>query len=148
VPGLHTVRISGEGLQAFSRTLGLVGKRVKPAGRRRISIGVPELDKMLGGGIFEGDSCLVAGPSGTGKTALATQFIDEGLRQGESAVIAIFEERPAGYTERAAGIGLNLKTPQEKGNLRFCTFVPSTFRWMRPCKRFWMLSKGLARNGW
>jgi len=124
VPGLHTVRISGEGLQAFSRTLGLVGKRVKPAGRRRISIGVPELDKMLGGGIFEGDSCLVAGPSGTGKTALATQFIDEGLRQGESAIIAIFEERPAGYTERAAGIGLNLKTPQEKGKLEILYVRP------------------------
>jgi circadian clock protein KaiC len=124
VPGLHTIRISGDGLQAFSRTLGLVGKRVKPAGRRRISIGVPELDKMLGGGVFEGDSCLVAGPSGTGKTALATQFVDEGLRHGESAVIAIFEERPLGYTERAASIGLNLKTPQEKGKLEILYVRP------------------------
>ncbi len=34
VPGLHTVRISAAGLQAFSRTLGLVGKRVQPAHRR------------------------------------------------------------------------------------------------------------------
>ena len=78
VPGLHTIRISEDGLQAFSRTLGLVGK--KPTSRRRrLSIGIPELDKMLGGGILEGDSLLVAGPSGTGKSALATQFIAEGL---------------------------------------------------------------------
>ena len=28
---------------------------------------------MMSGGLFEGDSCLVAGPSGTGKSALATQ---------------------------------------------------------------------------
>ena len=124
VPGLHTIRISGEGLQAFSRTLGLVGKRVKPAGRRRLSIGVPELDKMLGGGIYEGDSCLVAGPSGTGKSALATQFIAEGLRRGESAVIAIFEERPEGYTGRAASIGLDLKTPQAKGKLEILYVRP------------------------
>ena len=100
VPGLHTIRISTDGLQAFSRTLGLVGKREKPKGRRRLSIGVPELDKMMDGGLYEGDSCLIAGPSGTGKSALATQFIDEGLRKGESAVIAIFEERPAGYIAR------------------------------------------------
>ena len=124
VPGLHTIRISSDGLQAFSRTLGLVGKRVKPAGRRRLSIGVPELDKMLGGGIYEGDSCLVAGPSGTGKSALATQFIDEGLRRGESAVIAIFEERPAGYADRAASIGLDLITPQKKGKLEILYVRP------------------------
>lgn len=66
VPGLHTVRITDDGLQAFSRTLGLVGKKDKPAKRRLLSIGIPELDKMMGGGILEGDSLLVSGPSGTG----------------------------------------------------------------------------------
>ena len=124
VPGLHTIRISVDGLQAFSRTLGLVGKRNKPTGRKRLSIGVPELDKMLGGGIFEGDSCLVAGPSGTGKSALATQFIDEGLRRGESAIIAIFEERPAGYINRAAGFGLDLETPLKTGKLEILYVRP------------------------
>ena len=56
VPGLHTIRISADGLQAFSRTLGLVGKRSRPTAPRRLSTGVPELDKMMGGGILEGDS--------------------------------------------------------------------------------------------
>jgi circadian clock protein KaiC len=72
---------------------------------------------MLGGGILEGDSLLVAGPSGTGKSALATQFIAEGLRRGEPGIVAIFEERPQGYLQRAASFGLNLKTPQAKGTL-------------------------------
>lgn len=49
VPGLHTIRISAAGLQAFSRTLGLVEKKARSARRRRLSIGIPELDKMLGG---------------------------------------------------------------------------------------------------
>ena len=78
----------------------------------------------LGGGLFEGDSCLVAGPSGTGKSALATQFIDEGLRRGESAVIAIFEERPIGYIDRAASFGLDLKTPQKTGKLEILYVRP------------------------
>ena len=124
VPGLHTIRISANGLQAFSRTLGLVGKKVLPARRRRLSMGIPELDKMMGGGMLEGDSLLVAGPSGTGKSALATQFIAEGLRHGEPGIIAIFEERPQGYTERAAGFGLDLKTPQEKGKLEILYLRP------------------------
>ena len=78
VPGLHTFRITDAGLQAFSRTFGLSGHKSKPAGKRRLSIGIPELDKMMGGGIPEGDSVLVTGASGTGKSVLATQFIAEG----------------------------------------------------------------------
>jgi circadian clock protein KaiC len=124
VPGLHTIRISAAGLQAFSRTLGLVGKKPKPRTPRRLSLGIPELDEMTGGGLFEGDSLLVAGPSGTGKSALATQFIAEGLRQGEPGIIAIFEERPPGYVDRARNFGLNLKTPQEKGNLEILYLRP------------------------
>ncbi|MEO6183792.1 MAG: ATPase domain-containing protein [Verrucomicrobiota bacterium] len=124
VPGLHTIRISADGLQAFSRTLGLVGRKVIPKSRRRLSMGIPELDKMLGGGIYEGDSLLIAGPSGTGKSALSTHFVDEGLRQGESAIVAIFEERPKGYTDRAESLGMKLRAPQEKGKLEILYLRP------------------------
>jgi circadian clock protein KaiC len=124
VPGLHTIRISEGGLQAFSRTLGLVRKIASPAKRRRLSIGIPELDKMMGGGILEGDSLLVAGPSGTGKSALASQFIAEGIRRGEPGILALFEERPLGYIDRADSFGLNLKTPQEKGRLEILYLRP------------------------
>lgn len=118
VPGLHTVRISNDGMQAFSRTLGFArNKTANPALGRRLSIGIPELDTMMGGGVVEGDSLLVAGPSGTGKSALATQFIAEGLRQGEPGIMAIFEERPPGYLDRADNFGLDLKAAVENGSL-------------------------------
>jgi circadian clock protein KaiC len=124
VPGLHTVRISDGGLQAFSRTLGFDRKKKAPTRGRRLSMGIPDLDKMMGGGVLEGDSLLIAGPSGTGKTALATQFIAAGLRNGEPAIMAIFEERPKGYTARADSFGLNLKTPQEQGKLEILYLRP------------------------
>jgi circadian clock protein KaiC len=117
VPGLHTIRISEDGMEAFSRTLGLVGARTKSTGRRYLSIGIPDLDLMMGGGILEGDSLLVAGPSGTGKSALATQFIAEGLRRGEPGIMAIFEERPQGYIQRAGAFGLHLQEAENKGTL-------------------------------
>jgi circadian clock protein KaiC len=124
VPGLHTIRITDDGLQAFSRTLGLVGKKPRPSRGRLLSIGIPELDKMMGGGILEGDSVLVSGPSGTGKSTLATQFLTEGLRRGESGIAAIFEERPEGYTARAASFGLDLSTPQRTGKLEMIYLRP------------------------
>jgi circadian clock protein KaiC len=117
VPGLHTFRITDAGLQAFSRTFGLSGHKSKPPSQRRLSIGIPELDKMMGGGIPEGDSLLVTGASGTGKSVLATQFIAEGIRQGEPGIVAVFEERPQAYTDRAGSFGLDLEAPQKEGTL-------------------------------
>jgi circadian clock protein KaiC len=124
VPGLHTFRISNAGLQAFSRTFGLTKHKEKLPDQRRLSLGVPELDKMLGGGIPQGDSLLIAGSSGTGKSVLATQFIAEGIRQGEPGVAAVFEERPQAYAERAGTIGQDLKTPQHDGNLEILYLRP------------------------
>jgi circadian clock protein KaiC len=124
VSGMHTIRITNAGLHVFPRTYGLVGKERQERSNRRMSIGAPELDKMMGGGIPEGDSLLVAGSSGTGKTILAHQFIAEGIRQGEPGVIVIFEERPRDYTERAMNFGLDFQTPQKDGRLKILYLRP------------------------
>ncbi len=124
VPGLHTVRISGDGLQAFSRTLGLLKKKNWPLRRRRLSTGIPELDLMMNGGILDGDSVLVAGPSGTGKSAMATHFLAEGLRNGEPGIAVVFEERPQGYAIRANSFGLDLETPLKEGTLEILYLRP------------------------
>jgi circadian clock protein KaiC len=79
---------------------------------------------MLGGGVREGDSVLVAGSSGTGKSVLATQFIAEGIRQGEPGIVAVFEERPQAYAERATSLGLDLETPQKDGKLAILYLRP------------------------
>ena len=124
VPGLHTFRITGAGLQTFPRTFGLTGREEGVRGRRRLSLGIPELDEMMGGGIPEGDSLLVAGSSGTGKSLLGTKFIVEGIRQDEPGIIVMFEERPEEYAERAAGFGLDLVTPQQEGKLKLLYIRP------------------------
>jgi circadian clock protein KaiC len=65
----------------------------------RLQVGVPRLDEMLGGGIPAGHSVLVVGPSGSGKSLLATHFLNEGVRRGERGVLAVFEKRPIEYTQ-------------------------------------------------
>ncbi|MBW4044157.1 MAG: AAA family ATPase [Acidobacteria bacterium] len=124
VPGLHTFRITEGGLQAFSRTLGLTGKKRKVPARKRLSSGIPALDEMMGGGIPEGDSLLIAGASGTGKSLLATQFIAAGIREGEPGIVAVFEERPDEYAGRASIFGLDLETPIRDGTLEVIYLRP------------------------
>jgi len=123
-PGLHTFRITNTGLQVFPRTYGLIGSDREPPPATRLSTGIPGLDKMMNGGIPKGDSALVAGPSGSGKSALATQFIAEGVRQGEPGVIAIFEERPQNYAERADQLGLGVSRMIREGKLKILYLRP------------------------
>ena len=110
IPGLHTFRITGDGVQVFPRVIVESEAAARPAAvsarrgtRPRLSIGVKGLDQMLGGGIPAGHSVLLAGPSGSGKSVLATQFIKEGALHGEPGVIAVFEKRPAGYSHDGPG---------------------------------------------
>jgi len=97
-PGLHTFRISDEGIQVFPRAIiqHMPTLAVNTSiHAERVSMGVPVLDDMLGGGLPVGYSLLVVGPSGSGKSILATEFLAEGVRQGELGVIAAFEKSPS-----------------------------------------------------
>lgn len=94
--GVHTFRIGDSGLEIFPRAV-LKGSGVSKfpiSGGQRLSMGVPDLDHMMGGGLPAGYSLLLVGPSGSGKTVLATQFLAEGARIGELGVIAAFEKSP------------------------------------------------------
>jgi circadian clock protein KaiC len=124
VPGLHTFRITEAGLQAFSRTLGLTRRKTRLPGASRLSSGNPDLDQMLGGGIPEGDSLLVAGSSGTGKSLIATQFIAAGLQAGQPGIVAVFEERPEEYAARASSFGHDFDTAINDGTLRVLYLRP------------------------
>lgn len=100
MPGLHTFRITGEGIRVFPRIPEQQRERVERSAKR-LGTGVPGLDEMMGGGIPEGDVVMITGPAGSGKTTFATQFVSEGLRSGESCVVAVFEEYPEAYLARA-----------------------------------------------
>jgi circadian clock protein KaiC len=100
MPGLHTFRITDNGLQIFPRIPEQTLKRA-PQKRERQSTGVPGMDEMIGGGIIAGDAVMLTGPAGSGKSTVATQFMVAGLTAGETGVIAVFEEYPEEYIARA-----------------------------------------------
>ncbi|HEY6851796.1 MAG TPA: ATPase domain-containing protein [Terracidiphilus sp.] len=83
----------------------------------------------------EGDSVLVAGSSGTGKSVLATQFIAEGIRQGEPGIVAVFEERPQAYGSGPPVWAWIWKRPRKTGNLRSSIFAPWISRRTKPCSQ-------------
>jgi circadian clock protein KaiC len=123
MPGLHTLKLTSSGVVVFPRV------PIAPDERRRfeaqrLSTGVAGLDGLMGGGIPSGDSVVLAGPTGSGKTTFALHFVAAGLREGDRAVIAIFEERPEAYLARAASVGLDLTDAIEQDRLRIIYLRP------------------------
>jgi circadian clock protein KaiC len=96
----------------------------RPRPTERLSVGVAGLDEMLGGGVPAWDSIMVAGPAGSGKSMLAMQFMAAGLRQGEPGVIAVFEERPQQYVQRARLLSPDLEALVGRGLLEVLYLRP------------------------
>ena len=94
----------------------------------RVSTGVPALDEMFGGkGYFRGNSILVSGTSGTGKTSLTTHFVDAACGRGEKCVFFSFEEPADQIIRNMRSIGIDLQRWVDKGLLHFHSVRPTTY---------------------
>ncbi|MCX6767236.1 MAG: AAA family ATPase, partial [Candidatus Micrarchaeota archaeon] len=80
----------------------------------RVSTGITGLDKILGGGIPEGDLILVSGIPGTGKTVLGLKFICDGAENGEKGLYVSFDSDTEFIRSQARGLGLGFDECIEK----------------------------------
>lgn len=95
---------------------------------QRISSGIEGLDEMMDGkGFFRGSSILVSGTAGTGKTSIATTFIDEACRRKERCLYFAFEESPPQIIRNMGSIGLDLQKHVDAGLLQFHATRPTLY---------------------
>jgi DNA repair protein RadA/Sms len=71
----------------------------------RLSTGVPELDRVLGGGLVPASLVLVAGEPGVGKSTLLLSVLGAVSQAGKRAVLVTGEESAAQVSLRAARVG-------------------------------------------
>jgi len=109
--GKHAYRISSAGLDVFPRMADPVELDRYGGTKERISSGVPALDAMLADGLYRGASTLLAGPAGIGKTLLALHFIFAGAQDGETGLIATFQENPDQLERVLSGFSWSLDDP-------------------------------------
>jgi circadian clock protein KaiC len=89
------------------------------ASTAHLSTGVPGLDAMFGRkGFFRGNSVLVSGTAGTGKSSLASHFADAACRRGERCLYFAFEESPSQITRNMGSIGIDLAPWMRRDLLR------------------------------
>ncbi|HEV7855764.1 MAG TPA: ATPase domain-containing protein, partial [Herminiimonas sp.] len=83
--GMHDYAIVHGGLVVYPR---LVASDTRAAGEwMQLKTGLDALDDLVGGGLEEGSSTLIAGPPGTGKSSLAVQIAHAALQRGEQATM-------------------------------------------------------------
>lgn len=75
---------------------------------RRVPSGNPELDEMTHGGLFQDSLILVSGPTGSGKTLLATTFLHGAAAAGNRSMMFSFEEGREQIHRNAMGWGIDL----------------------------------------
>ena len=121
--GVHSLAIKKGGVHVYPR--------IQPSGlfsplqTQRLKTGVRELDQMLNGGIHLGTTALIAGPSGVGKSTIASLFTLDSLIGGHKAAVYLLEESPATYIQRNKGLGKDLEPFVQQGQLLLHEILPS-----------------------
>jgi circadian clock protein KaiC len=123
-PGLHTVRISEHGVEAFPRMIRPIEESQGTVSRELISTGIAGLDEMMSGGTLRGNAMLIAGPAGCGKTTTAVQFLAEGVARQEPGVLVMFEETTPKYLDQAKSLGFDLEAMARDGLLEIVYLRP------------------------
>ncbi len=100
----------------------------QPGTGKRVSTGIPSLDKMFkGGGFTKGSTILISGTAGTGKTSLAAAFALERCKRGERCLFLSYEESSGQLIYNMRSIGLHLEPVVKKGLLQIVSTRPSFF---------------------
>lgn len=125
--GVHSYTIDAGGLHVHPRIEVVLEAGDAPVSTARCGFGLAGLDQMLYGGLLQGSSTLLVGGPGTGKTALACQFLAEGVRQGQQGLYLSFFESPALLLRRADAFGMPLRQGYEAGLLHMRTYPLGCF---------------------
>jgi circadian clock protein KaiC len=113
--GYHDFVIRTGGVVVFPRLVAAESRQ--DVRHEPVPSGLPALDALLGGGPQRGTSLLLMGPSGSGKSSVATQYALAASQRGEHTAIFAFDESVAMLHGRAASIGMDLRPHEERGTL-------------------------------
>jgi circadian clock protein KaiC len=113
--GFHDMRIHKGGIVVYPRLIASEHHAVFP--KEPLPSGIAALDSILGGGIERGTSTLFLGPAGSGKSAIATQYVVSAAREGEKCAYYTFDEGLGTLFVRSASLGLDLQPFVDAGTL-------------------------------
>ncbi|HEX9985164.1 MAG TPA: ATPase domain-containing protein [Thermoanaerobaculia bacterium] len=113
--GYHDFSILTGGIRVFPRPL--PATHHSDSVKEQAGSGIAEIDTLTGGGLRRGNSTLIMGPAGTGKSTLATQYAIAAADRGERAAMFIFDESLGTLVLRSEDLGMPLRKHVEEGRV-------------------------------
>lgn len=86
--------------------------------KKLVATGVPGLDQILGGGLPEKSITVFSGPPGVGKSTIAMQYINEGIKRDERGVFLTIENQKEDIISYADGFGWDFRKYEEEKKLK------------------------------
>ena len=111
--GYHNFRIRTGGIEIYAWPVSTDQSRTRLW--EVLPSGIEELDTMLSGGLESGTSCLISGTTGTGKSTLATLYLQSAAKRGDKSVAFCFDERKETFLRRSDSLGIDIRASMEKG---------------------------------
>ncbi|ADQ14504.1 ATPase domain-containing protein [Halanaerobium hydrogeniformans] len=105
--GKHSMKFKKDGIEVYPQLEFI--KSSYNYESESLSFGVPEIDKLLNGGIEKGTTTIITGPTGVGKTTLGTQFIKTNGDKDLKSIIYTFEETQKSLMLRSKSVKINLE---------------------------------------
>lgn len=113
--GSHAFKISHKGLEVYPRLVTPEIPKSFTLVEKRVTTGVEGLDELLHGGLWEGSTTLLAGPTGAGKTTFSLQFVIDGVQKGIPGLFVNFEENPTQLERTLRGLGADVEKLKAQG---------------------------------
>ena len=113
VGGFHDFLIRKGGMEVFPRLA-----TAPPCPSRKpevLASGIASLDALLGGGVTLGQSTLIVGPAGVGKSSVAMQFAISAAEHGGYAALFLFDERPETIIAQGHGAAYECPAASRRG---------------------------------
>lgn len=121
--GYHDYRIRTGGITLYPRLVAADHRQdFQP---ETIPSGLAELDAMFGGGADRGTATLLQGPSGTGKSNIASQYAFAAATRGEPSSLYLFDERVQTLLARCRSLKMDLTEPIKRGLIEIHQIDPA-----------------------
>ncbi|HOJ21274.1 MAG TPA: ATPase domain-containing protein [Armatimonadota bacterium] len=143
ISGRHYFRFGPEGIEVFPLQV-VPTRQAVPGEAALLPTGVAGLDHLLDGGLRQASSLLLSGESGTGKTILGLQFLQEGASLGEKGLLFLYQETPEQVQQVAASFGWDLAHLEAEGLL---TVVYAPFAELSLAEHLWVVRVQLQETG-
>jgi circadian clock protein KaiC len=114
--GFHDFSIRQGGIEIYPRLVAAEHRGAPATGM--VASGIAALDTMLGGGLDRGNSLLLLGPAGVGKSVLSTVYALAAAGRGEHVAVYAFDEGRATILARSAALGIPLQPAIDAGLVR------------------------------